>query len=163
MKTKPQELTQTTPRRELGLFDDMDRLFDGFLRRGWLRPFRNPWPEWVGFDEGMLEVRTPRVDVIEKEEEILVRAELPGMEREEVHLELAAGVLTIRGEQHREEKVEEGEVLRSEISRSSFSRAIALPQEVDPDHVTANLKDGVLEVRLPKTAKTERKRIEIQG
>jgi HSP20 family protein len=72
-------------------------------------------------------------------------------------------LLTIRGEQHREEQSQEGQVLRSEISRSSFSRTMALPQGVEAERVTAELKDGVLEICLPKVEKTERKRIEIQG
>lgn len=162
MKTKTHEMASTMPRRELGLFDDMDRLFEGFLRRGWMQPFRHPWADWAGLEEGM-EVRAPRMDTIDKEEEILVRAELPGMKREDVTLELAGDMLTLRGEQRREEKSEEGQVLRAEISRSSFSRTIALPHTVDAERVTAELKDGVLEVHLPKVEKTERKRIEVRG
>ncbi len=162
MKDKTREIAQTTPRRELSLLDDMDRLFDGFLRRGWMNPFRNPLSAWTGFEEA-LEVRAPRIDLIDKEAEILVRAELPGIKREDVSLELVGDRLTIRGEQQREEKTEEGDVLRAEISRSSFSRTVALPEGVDADHVVAELKEGVLEVHLPKVEKTERKRIEIQG
>ncbi len=162
MKAKTHEVTVTTPRRELSLVDDMDRLFEGFLRRGWMRPFRDLWPEWAGTEEGM-DLRVPRMDLMDRETEMLVRAELPGVRREDLTLELVGDVLTLRGEQHREEKTEEGEVLRREISHSTFSRTIALPQGLDTEHVKAELKDGVLEVRLPKLEPTERKRIEIQG
>ena len=88
MKAKTHEMTATTPRRELSLLDDMDRLFDGFLRRGWMRPFRDPLSDWAGLEEAV-EVRAPRIDLIDKETEILVRAELPGIKREDVTLELA--------------------------------------------------------------------------
>jgi HSP20 family protein len=162
MKDKTRAITPTMPRRELSLLDDMDRLFDGFLRRGWMNPFRNPLSAWAGLEEAM-EVRAPRIDLIDKETEVLVRAELPGIKREDVSLELAGDRLTVRGEHRHEEKTEEGDLLRAEISRSSFSRTIALPVGVDAEHVTAELKEGVLEVHLPKVEKTERKRIEIRG
>ena len=162
MKDKTREITPTTPRRELSLLDDMDRLFDGFLRRGWMNPFRNPLSAWAGLEEAM-EVRPPRIDLIDKEMEVLVRAELPGIKREDVTLELVGDRLTIRGEHRHEEKTEEGDLLRAEISRSSFSRTIVLPDGVDAEHVTAELMEGVLEVHLPKVEKTERKRIEIRG
>jgi tRNA 2-thiocytidine biosynthesis protein TtcA len=62
MKTKTRDIVEATPRRELSLIDDMDRVFESFFNRGWLRPFREMWPEWARLEEG-LELRTPRVDV----------------------------------------------------------------------------------------------------
>jgi HSP20 family protein len=160
MKTKTRDLVETTPRRELGLIDDMDRLFESFLSRGWLRPFREMWPEWARFEEG-LELRTPRVDVINRDEEVLVRAELPGVKREDLTVELTGDLLTIRGEQHHEERKEEGDVVRAEIARGAFCRTMTMPAGLDAEHVKAEFKDGVLEVHLPKLEKTERRRIEI--
>ena len=160
MKTKTRDIVEATPRRELSLFDDMDRMFDSFLTRGWLRPFREMWPEWARFEEGA-ELRTPRVDVINRDEEVLVRAELPGVKREDLTVELTGDLLTIRGEHRHEERKEEGDLVRAEIARGTFSRTMTMPAGLDGEHVKAEFKDGVLEVHLPKLEKTERRRIEI--
>ncbi len=160
MKTKTRDIVETTPRRELSLIDDMDRLFEGFLNRGWLRPFREMWPEWARFEEG-LELRTPRVDVINRDEEVLVKAELPGVKREDLTVELSGDLLTIRGEQHHEERKEEGDLVRAEIARGTFCRTMTMPAGLDGEHVKAEFKDGILEVHLPRLEKTERRRIEI--
>lgn len=160
MKTKTRDLVETTPRHELGLIDDMDRLFESFLSRGWLRPFREMWPDWARFEEG-LELRTPRVDVINRDEEVLVKAELPGVKREDLTVELIGDLLAIRGEQHHEERKEEGDLVRAEITRGAFSRTMTMPAGLDGEHVKAELKEGVLEVHLPKLEKTERRRIEV--
>jgi HSP20 family protein len=160
MKTKTRDIVETTPRRELSLMDDMDRMFEGFLNRGWLRPFREMWPEWARLEEGV-EVRTPRVDVINRDEEVLVKAELPGVKREDLTVELTGNLLTIRGEQHHEERKEEGDLVRTEIMRGAFSRTMTMPAGLDGEHVKAEFKDGMLEVHLPKLEKTERRRIEV--
>ena len=161
MKTKRKELMEAVPRRELDLFDEMDRAFDTLFHRGWLRPFRDLWPEWGRFEERM-EFMTPRVDVIDRDEEILVRAEVPGVEKEDLHVDLTGQLLTLRGERRREEKEEEGEYFRAEISRGRFSRAIRVPEGVDFEKAKAEFKDGILEVHLPKTHKTERRHIEVK-
>jgi HSP20 family protein len=160
MKTKTRDIVEATPRRELSLIDDMDRVFESFFNRGWLRPFREMWPEWARLEEG-LELRTPRVDVINRDEEVLVRAELPGVKREDLTVELTGDLLTIRGEQHHEERKEEGDLVRAEIARGAFCRTMTMPAGLDGEHVKAEFKDGVLEVHLPKLEKTERRRIEI--
>jgi HSP20 family protein len=160
MKTKTRDIVEATPRRELSLFDDMDRMFDSFLTRGWLRPFRELWPEWARFEEGA-ELRTPRVDVLNRDDEVLVRAELPGVKREDLTVELTGDLLTIRGEHRHEERKEEGDLVRAEIARGTFSRTMTMPAGLDGEHVKAAFKDGVLEVHLPKLEKTERRRIDI--
>lgn len=160
MKTKTRDIVETTPRRDLSLIDDMDRMFEGFLNRGWLRPFREMWPEWARLEEG-LELRTPRVNVTNRDDEVLVKAELPGVKREDLTVELTGDLLTIRGEQHHEEREEEGDLVRAEITRGTFCRTMTLPAGLDAEHVKAEFKDGVLEVHLPKLEKTERRRVEI--
>lgn len=157
MTTKRTELTKSVPRRELGLLDEMDRVFDSFFHRGWRRP---AWPEWARVDEasGMM---SPRVDVIDREAEVLVRAEVPGVEKKDLKVELTGQMLTIGGERHREEKEEKGDYFHSEIAHGSFNRTIRLPQDVTLDKASAEFKDGVLEVHLPKTEPTEHRRIEV--
>lgn len=161
MTIKRKAMTEAAPRRELDVFDDMDRMFDTLLHRGWLRPFRDMWPEWNFLGE-RLELTQPHVDLIDRDEEILVRAEVPGVEKKDLKLDLSEDLLTIQGERRHEEKVEEAEVYRAEIARGTFSRTIRLPHTVDFEKAVAEFKDGILEVRLPKTHKTERRRITIK-
>ena len=137
MKTRRRDLIEAVPRREIDIFDEMDRMFDTMFHRGWLRPFREIWPEWHRFGE-TFDLGTPRVDVIDRDEEILVRAEVPGVE-----------------------KKEEGELVRAEIARGTFSRTIHLPEDLELDKAKADFKDGLLEIHLPKTPKTERRHIEV--
>jgi HSP20 family protein len=160
MNTKTKDLAKTTPHRELGLFEDMDRVFDSFFRLGWLRPFRELWPEMERLEEAV-GFRAPRVEVIDQDTEMLVRAELPGIRREDLHVEMTEGRLTIHGEKRREEKINERNVLRSEIVHGTFSRTLSLPSGLDAEHVKAEFENGVLTVHLPKLETTERRQIEI--
>lgn len=160
MKTKRKELTEAVPRRELDVFDEMDRMFDALTQRGWLRPFREMWPEWPRLEQ-TLGVTTPRVDVIDRDEEILVRAEVPGVDKKDLDVELTGHLLTIRGERRQEEKEEEGDYFRAEIARGTFARTIRLPEEVALEKAKADFKEGMLEIHLPKTHRTERHRIEV--
>lgn len=160
MKLKRREMTEAVPRRDLTLFDEMDRLFDTMTHRGWMHPFRDIWPEWMAMEPTF--AITSKVDVVDREAEILVRAEVPGVEKDDLHVELAGDLLTITGERKQEETKEEGAYYRSEIARGSFTRTIRLPAEVSLDETQAELKDGVLEIHLPKTQKTERHRIDVK-
>ena len=160
MKTKRREMIEAVPRRELDLFDEMDRAFDTMFHHGWLRPFRTMWPEW-GRLEDRQGVTTPRVDLVDRDEEILVRAEVPGVEKKDLQVDLTGRLLTIKGERRHEEKEEKGELFRSEIASGSFCRTIRIPEDVDLDKAKAEFKDGMLEIHLPKTEKTERRTIEV--
>ena len=160
MKTERTALTEEVPRREIDVFDEMDRMFDTMFHRGWLRPFREMWPEWARFDE-TFDLGTPKVDVIDRDEEILVRAEVPGVDKNDLKVDLTGQHLRIQGERLREEKKEEGEFVRSEIARGTFSRTVRLPEDLDFDKAKADFKDGILEVHLPKTHKTERRQIKV--
>jgi HSP20 family protein len=121
---------------------------------------RDAWPNWAQFEEthGMV---NPRIDVLDREGEVLVRAEVPGVDKEGLKVELAGQMLTIGGERHQEEKEEKGDYFHSEIAHGSFSRTIRLPEDVSLDKVTAEFKDGMLEIHLPKTEPTEHRRIDV--
>jgi HSP20 family protein len=160
MKTKRTDLAEAVPRREMSLFDEMDRAFDTLMHRGWMHPFREVWPEMARLEQA-LEIN-PRIDVVDREAEILVRAEVPGIGRDDLTVELTGDLLTIAGERKQEETKEEGAYFRSEIARGSFSRTIRLPAEVALEETRADFKDGVLEIHMPKTQKTERRRIEVK-
>ena len=161
MKTKRSEMVEAVPRREIDLFDEMDRAFDTLFHRGWMHPFRAMLPEW-GRLEQRLDFVAPRVDVIDREEEVLVRAEIPGVEKKDIHVDLSGQLLTIKGERRHEERKEKGEYFRAEIASGSFSRTIRMPEDVDLEKAKAEFKDGMLEVHLPKTHKTPRRQIEVK-
>jgi len=92
-----------------------------------------------------------------------VRAELPGVDKNEVTVELDQGVLSIRGEKksRRDEKLERGR--RLECSYGAFSRSFALPQDADPDRIAADFKDGVLDVKVAKLPESKPKQIAVKG
>lgn len=164
MANKDKEKTTETKalqERDHSFFEDMDRAFDRLMSRGVLQPFRSLWPEWAPFHPD-LDIRVPRVDMVDRETEVLIRAEVPGLKKEELHLELTGDLLTIRGERKREEKQEGEQVYRSEIVRGSFSRSIQLPAGIDQDAVQATFQDGMLEIHLPKLEVAERKTIEVK-
>ncbi|WP_447985953.1 Hsp20/alpha crystallin family protein [Nitrospira sp. Nam74] len=104
----------------------------------------------------------PTVDIEEGEQEYLITAELPGIKKEDVKITLQDGVLTLHGER-KQEKVEQGKRLhRVERSYGAFVRSFALPDVVDEGNVSAEFKDGVLHVRLPKSEKAKPKAIEVK-
>jgi HSP20 family protein len=106
---------------------------------------------------------SPAVDVTEKEDELLVTAELPGMRHEDLEVEVSDGVLTIKGEK-REEREEKGARRRVwERSYGAFERTFSLPRSVDADKVAAEFEQGVLTVHLPKTKQAQGRRVQVGG
>lgn len=164
MTTKRKEMAHTTPRvtRDLTSLEEMDRLFDSLFHRSWLRPFHDMFPDWPQFRVREFDMRMPKVDVLDREDEIVVQAELPGVEKKDLDVNLSERTLTINGEIDRKEEQTEGEYYQSEITRGRFSRTIRLPEDVDVTQTKAEFKDGVLEIHLPKTHKVERQKIEIK-
>ena len=108
-------------------------------------------------------MRVPDTDVVERENEIQVVCELPGLRREEVELSLENNVLTISGEKHEEGHLGgEGDTYHlSERRWGRFSRSFVLPREVDQDRINAHFENGVLTVSIPKSEKARRRKIEI--
>lgn len=92
---------------------------------------------------------TPRVDVFKKENELVVKADLPGMKKEDVHVAIEEGDLILKGERKEEKEVKEDDFYKAECFYGSFYRRLPLNFEVAPDKVSAKFTDGVLEVRLP--------------
>jgi HSP20 family protein len=131
-----------------------------------LEPFRTfrtqldaIFEDWLGRSMGG--VLAPRVDVSETDKEVTLTVELPGVEEKDIDVSLTGDQLTIKGEkksEHEDKKDEEGRVFhRVERSFGSFQRTMTVPYDVDPDQVSAQFKDGVLKITLPKPADTEAK------
>jgi HSP20 family protein len=105
---------------------------------------------------------TPAVDITEKDDEYLVKVELPGVEKNDVQITLESNILTVKGEK-KQEKEEKGENYhRMERSYGSFQRSFTLPTTVKSDKIDASFKDGVLSIRLPKSEEAKPKLIEVK-
>lgn len=143
----------------LDVWRDMDRFWDLF-RRGF---GGGPIGDWSGdFAPAGF---TPSVDVTDDGERIRVSAELPGMDAEDVDVNVSDGRLTISGEKAEEstETAEDESWTSTERRYGYFSRSIPLPSEVDIDATDANFKNGVLTITLPRTEPSSRRQIEVKG
>jgi HSP20 family protein len=158
-ETKGQEIQKVTPARTLSPFDEMDRIFDQFFRRGWMRPWRAEWPAFP--EIALPEMRVLKVDVVDRENEVLVKAEVPGVDKKDIDISVGEDTVTIKGETRHEEKEERGDYYRCEISRGAFSRTVALPAVVDGARAKASFKDGMLELVIPKTERAKRHTIRV--
>jgi HSP20 family protein len=157
---KSGELKRVEPGRALSPFEEMERMFESFMPRGWMRPFRWEHPAW-GELTRPFEGRVPNVDVIDRDDEVIVRAEVPGIKKEDLEVSVTDNSVTIKGETKHEEKEEKGNYYRCEISSGTFARTVALPDNVSSGDATAKFEDGVLELKLPKVEKTKRRTVKI--
>jgi len=145
----------------LSPFEDMESFYASFFGRPWLRPIRWDLPTW-GELARPFEGRVLNVDVIDRDKEMVVRAEIPGVKKEDLEVSLSDNRLTIKGStKHEETTEEEGEYTHRELSRGSFSRTVTLPSDVDGEKARAEFKDGVLEMTLPKQKPSKRRRIRV--
>ena len=133
------------------LRDEVNRLLEGSLS---------------GFmgNMGLFGGWSPAIDVYQDKDKVYVRAELPGMKREEIDVSLHDGVLTISGEVKREheEKDRKSDTYREERYYGRFHRSVTLPADVDPNKVSAVYRDGILEIELPKAETAKPKQIEVK-
>lgn len=146
----PRETGTTLLNRFGGEFGWMDRFFEDFAR-----------PLFRATGDGQPLAWAPRVDVRETEAEYVVHADVPGLRREDLEIELAADRVTLKGHHQEEREETEGCAVCREREYGDFERVIALPEEVRADDARASLKDGVLTLNLPKAHTTEVRRIEV--
>ena len=142
---------ETAPERGLA---DLRREFDGLLDRFF-------GEGWSGLEAPGGQRFVPAFDVSETEEEFIVKAELPGVDPKDVEVNLTGNVLTVKGEKKAEREEKKADLYRVERSFGSFSRSFSLPGDVRTDDVKATYKDGILNLRLPKTEPTKKKAIKI--
>jgi len=156
-RTSGQEVTQPQRGQFLSSLDEFDQWLDE-VRRNWMQPFfGRGWPE-AG---AMFGSRMPRVDVIDRDQEFVVRAELPGITKDNLDVSLTENVLTIRASTRHEDQEEKGQFFRRELSQGEFQRIIRLPAPIQGDQTKASFKDGILELVLPKAAGSQRQTIKI--
>jgi len=148
------EIVKTEPARALSPLEEMERRFEDLFRR----PFSIMEPSWwprLRMPE--MEEVSAKVDIFEEGDNFVVKAEIPGLKKEDIEVNLTGDMITISGEKKKEEKVEKKDYYRVERSYGSFSRSFRLPKEVQTDKAKATFKDGVLEVKVPKTEEAKKK------
>jgi HSP20 family protein len=131
------------------LREDIDRLFE------------TNFGDFTRDSQQFLSGWLPAIDLYEDTENLIVRAELPGMKKEDIDISLHNGVLSLAGERRDEAKYQEAETYRSERFLGRFHRTLTLPVEVDAEKVKATYKDGVLTITLPKTEEAKPKQIAV--
>ncbi len=146
--TRPTLPTWTGFGRLSDLRDEIDRLFDAPLAE--LARMPQIFSGW-----------TPALDLYEDKDSFTVKAELPGMKREDIELSLHDGSLSISGERKHEKEASDAETYRAERFFGRFQRTVTLPAPVAADKVKAHYRDGVLTVTLPKTEEAKPKRIDV--
>lgn len=129
--------------------EDWDRLF------GW-----SPFPEASGiFDRSV----SPSIDIVETEQEVTLWADMPGLDKKDLELTVAANVITLKGEKKSQPKAEKDRdrVYRDETWSGSFHRSLSLPESVDPNQVAAEFRDGVLKVTIAKKSEHKPRQIAV--
>jgi len=160
-KASKSEVQKVEPARAVSPFEEMDRLFDNFMTRNWFSPFQMEWPA-LPKTSMPFEGRTPHVDVIDRDDEVVVKAELPGVNKKDLEISMTQNTVTIKGHTSHEEKEEKGNYYRCEMTRGSYARTLSLPADVDEDKAKASFKDGILELTLPKLKKSKRRTIQVE-
>ena len=145
------DVARWSPLQQLStLRNEIDRLFEEpFSFWGATQPFMSGW--------------SPALDVFEDKDNLVVKAELPGMKKEDIEISLHDNVLSLSGERKEEQKHHQGEIHRSERFVGKFQRTFSLPTPVEAEKVKASYKDGILTVTLPKTEASKPKQIEIKA
>ena len=148
-----------TPFEELE--NAFERAYGRFFPHGWLRPSRWDLPRWSDLPIPF-EGKHPKVDVIDHDDKVIVKAELPGVEKKDLDVTMSDNTVTVKGSVSHEKEETKGDYYRREMSSGTFSRTVALPAEVDADKADATYKDGVLELTLPKLAKAKRHKVNVK-
>ena len=145
-------LVRWEPFRELiNMRDRMDRLFQDYPGRSW------PEEEALAKD-----IWNPPVDVFETKDSLVLKADLPQVNKEDVDISVDGNLLTIRGERKREKEVNEKDYYRMERSYGTFSRSFTLPGTVNAEKIEASFEGGVLSVTLPKKEESKPKQIKVK-
>jgi HSP20 family protein len=142
-------------------FEDFERMLEDF----WRRPFPSffpPFPSLFPQLGGDVFRRGPSVDVYEEMNDVVVKAEIPGLTKEDVQVSLTDTSMTLSGEKKKEDEVKEDVYSYSERTYGKFSRTLSLPCKVKSDKGQATFKDGILEVRIPKTEESKKRHVTVK-
>jgi len=156
-RLRPRRLFSRAQQERRGAFGELSRverqmedLFDRF--------FRDLWTPMGQAAQGA----GPALDVVDQKDEVIIRADLPGLEQKDVEVEVQDNTLVLRGQRKEEVEGGEGDYYYSERWSGSFTRAVQLPTSIDANRITATFKNGVLEIHLPKAQEAKGRKIEIK-
>jgi HSP20 family protein len=154
-------LRRTQPEAGMSPWAEMDRWFERLARSGGLHPGFWEWPSQL---ESMAALRggMPKVDIVDREAEVVLRAEMPGVAKEDLEVTVSHDSVMLKAHTSHEEKEEKGQYYRREMSYGEYQRTLALPHTVDGEKARATFSDGVLELTLPKLEKTSRKKVKVE-
>ena len=133
--------------------EDMERAMDSLISNTGAPTVWRRTPSEVGW--------APLMEVYDKGDEFVVHADLPGMNKEDIDISITGDTLTISGERKAKEEVKEQDYYRCELCYGKFSRALTLPATAETENINAAYKDGILEVKLPKSKTAKPKKIDI--
>lgn len=152
------------PLRSMASFEDLERMmeryFDRVSPRGWMHRLGWDIPSLADITLPF-EGKHPRVDVIDKDNEIVIRAELPGIEKKDLDVSITDSTVTIKAENTHETEVDKADYYHREISKGCFSRTVSLPGKVDGNKATATFNNGIMEMKIPKVEGSKRRKIEV--
>jgi HSP20 family protein len=140
-------------------FRELEKRFEDIFPGDWGMPTRWEMPEWSRLSK--MELKVPKVDIVDRDDDILVRADVPGVKKENLDVSLTDNTITIKGSTSEEKKEEKGDYYRSETMKGEFSRTMSLPSDVDGSKAATTFKDGVLEVTVPKVEKAKRIKVNV--
>lgn len=162
-KEKEQAITiekKKVPER-LAWPEDMDRFFDRMMRTFAIQPWRPMMRRrFFPFTQRM-EEWVPDIDILEKNGNMVIQADLPGMKREDIEVAVEGDMLVIKGQRKEEKEVKKEDYYCTERAVGEFYRAFSLPEGVDAEAIRATYKDGVLEVTMPRPVAAEAKKVEV--
>jgi HSP20 family protein len=154
IKAKPDRFTAI----EKG-FRELERRLDDVFSDNWGISSRWELPELSRLYK--MKITTPRVDIVDRDDDIMVRADVPGVTKENLDVSFTDNTITIKGHTSAEKKEEKGDYFRNETMKGSFTRTMYLPSDVDGSKASSTFKHGVLEVVVPKLEKARRIKVNV--
>jgi HSP20 family protein len=139
---------------------DLEHKVESMFQHLWREPFhQESVPDLFSYDSLS---SMPKMDVIDRDKELLVKAELPGIDKKDLDISITNNQLVIKAKSCHEEKEEKGDYLKQEISTNEIYRSVPLPADVDDSKVKTSFKNGVLELTIPKQEESHRKKIAVE-
>ena len=167
-KSKKDQEVAVSPKEDKSpvLFDrQIEELFEDFFQRRWPKfgEMTNlSWPKLELPATGGRAAKPPSMDVVDREKEVIVRAELPGIDKQDIDVSVSGNSVTVQGSTRKESEADKEQYHHREIVSRFVSRTMPLPCEVDGDSAVAKMTNGMLEVTIPKAESAKRKKVEIQ-
>lgn len=159
-KNEISKSTTDEPHNYLSALKDMEHKMEDMFQRLWHKPSNHD--KGAGFFSGGAFGHMPKMDVIDKDNEIIVKAELAGFDKDDLDISISNRQLVIKAKTCKETNEEDSNYLKHEISKKEIYRSVFLPAEVEEGKIESSFKNGVLELQIPKQEGSQRRRIEVK-